>query len=285
MIPNLGIPNIKPHLSPSQLETYATCPERWRRRYIEHEKIPPGMAMIVGRVVHHGAGANMNQKKTTREDLPVKEVVDIVAAQFDAEVAGGYVLDAEESTRGPKAVIGATKDASVELAGYHMRVQAPDYQPLMTEERFRIELPMCSHDMVGVIDLATEFQGTHHVISDFKNSSKAKKQADVDSSIQLTTYAAAYQGLTGSPVAHVQLDTIVRKKKGPERNVVASLRGPRDFATLSARIDVTTKAIATGIFPPTHPGNWACSLKWCGYARTCAYFNAEHDRRETKEDE
>lgn len=42
------------HISYSQISTYLKCGEKYRRNYIEMEKLPPNAAMVVGSSIHYG---------------------------------------------------------------------------------------------------------------------------------------------------------------------------------------------------------------------------------------
>ena len=57
-------------ISPSQIDMFSRCGEQYRRRYIEKDRLPPGVAMIRGRGVHEGVAENMRQKRHTYCDLP-----------------------------------------------------------------------------------------------------------------------------------------------------------------------------------------------------------------------
>lgn len=261
----------KPHLSPTQLELFAKCPEAYRRRYILAERIPPGIAALKGTGVHRGAQHNMAQKRETREDLPVDQIVEAAVAAFEAETHGGYSMTPEETKIGRKKLIGTAKDDVVAMARVHAEQQAPDYQPVLVEELVRILLPNSPRDLLGVIDLTDE----RDRLVDFKTSGKKKTQNDADTSIQLTTYAVAFKAKTGRDPSEVRLDTITRSKNETARDVVRSTRGPADFAALAARINVVNASIDAGLFPPATPGAWWCSAKWCGYHSTCPYVNPQ----------
>ena len=260
----------KPHLSASQLETFCKCPEQWRRRYVEGEIMPPGIAAIKGKTLHAAAEGNFRQKIASYKDLPIEDFRELAAESFNAQVAGDYALSAEEERRGKRAVLGEAKDAAIAMAEFHGRRQAPDYQPAIVEERFRIALPG-SHDLVGVIDLADE----QDRVIDFKTSGKKKSQADADGSVQLTAYHVGHAALRGRPPFELRLDTLVQTKNGISRDVVTTSRGRSDLAALAARLNVISASINAGIFPPAPPGSWQCSAKWCGYFRSCRYVNSE----------
>ncbi len=268
----------KPHLSPSAIETFCRCPEQWRRRYIEKDIIPPGIAAHKGSGVHGGAKTNFTQKIETHRDLPVKDIIDASVAALEMRVEkDGVLYTDEESQRNPLAVIAEAKDDTARMARSHAETQAPEYQPVMVEQQVRILIPQASHDLLGYLDLLDD----EDRVTDFKTGKKRRSQDDADTSVQLTYYAAAAQSKLGRPVTQVRLDQLVSQKRGVVRNLVESERSAADFAALAARINAVLFAIKVGSFPPATPGAWWCSLKWCGYARTCPYFNAEREAKST----
>lgn len=268
----------KLYISNSQLEMFCRCPESYRRRYIEGERLPPGIAAVKGTAVHGGAAVNFTQKMETRQDLPVSDIVDAAVAAFEAETHGELAFTREETSRGIKAVIGDAKDAVADMATVHATEQAPDYQPVLVEAKVRIELPNAPRDLLGVIDLADE-QGR---VVDFKTSGKRKAQNEVDSSVQLTIYAAAHEAVTGTPTEEVRLDTLVQLKRGTERQVLTSTRNEHDFRALANRASAVMAAIDAGNFTPAIPGAWWCSAKWCGFWSSCKFVNPN---RKTSSDE
>lgn len=267
--------NEKPHMSPSQLETFCKCPEAWRRRYIEGEIIPPGIAALKGKGFHHGAENNMRQKVDSHVDLPVDDIVEMAVESFDAEVHGGYELTAEEESIGRKKVLAEAKDSLADFALAHAEWQAPDYQPILVEHPFRIVLPNATHDLVGVIDLTDD----QDRITDFKTGTKAKTQEDADSSVQLTTYAAAFKSITGRDPRELRLDMIVQTDYTTDRSVQTSQRGPDDFDALAQRVSAVITAVNAGIFTPATPTAWWCCPKFCGYHATCKFVSKRSQRK------
>ncbi|MBN2131275.1 MAG: PD-(D/E)XK nuclease family protein [Sedimentisphaerales bacterium] len=266
----------KPHISATQYTMWARCPEQYRRRYICGEVIPPGIALLQGSAFHVGAETNMRQKIESHEDLPAPEIVEAAAAGFEERVAGGYVLSDEESACGAKLVLGQAKDQLVALMWCHAAEQAPDYQPVAVEHTTRILFPHATHDMLAITDLRDD-RGR---VVDFKTAARKPPQADADTSVQLTIYAAAYQIETGQPPSEVRLD-VVTKTKTPKRHVLPSHRDRNDYAALLSRINTMLAAIAAlsghGIEPwPAAPvGAWWCCDKFCGFWRTCPHVNSE----------
>lgn len=263
----------KPHSSASQLLMYAKCPEQYRRRYIEKEVIPPGMALLTGTGVHCGAEENFSQKIESHEDLPADDIVAAAVAGFESRAeGGGYSLTADEASRGAGVVVGAAKDMTATLAKLHAETQAPDYQPKAVEHTTRIVFPDSPRDMLAITDLRDD----SGCVIDVKTAARKPSQSDVDKSTQLTIYAAAYHVDEGEPPANVCIDALT-KTKTPARHRINSTRTVRDYHTMIARFTETHRAIDAGYFPPGTPDGWWCCGKWCGYARTCKYYNPERE--------
>lgn len=262
--------NSRRHISASQLDTFCKCPEQWRRRYVENEIIPPGIALLKGKGVHKAAEVNFRQKIKSHEDLPPAELMAAADAAFTAEIAGGFLLTEEESAAGRENVLGTARDETVKMAEFHANEQAPDYQPLLVEQPFRVELPG-TRDLIGVIDMADD----KCRVTDLKTAKKSKTQADADGSVQLTCYEVGHRVLLGEPPRELRLDTIVQGKKGFSRNVVSTSRDAGDLDALANRINIVTQSIDAGLFPPAPPGAWWCGPKWCGYWTTCPYVNGQ----------
>jgi hypothetical protein len=270
----------KPHLSATQLEMYWRCPEQYRRRYMEGERIAPGVALLLGRAFHVGAETNFRQKIESHVDLPENDIVDATASAFDSEVAGGYALSESEMSTGASKVLGEAKDKAVLLASVYAEEQAPDYQPIAVEHTTRIVFPNATHDLLAVTDLRDDAGR----ITDLKTSGKKMAGNAADVSTQLTVYAAAYRIDTGEMPSEVRLD-ILTKTKTPARQVLVSERTAADFQALLNRVNATLSAINSGNFPPASPGAWSCSPKWCGYWATCPYVNNERiDSAQRKEE-
>ncbi len=258
----------KPHLSATQLDMFARCGEQWRRRYVEGDKIPPGIAMAKGGGLHQAAELNMRQKIDSHVDLPASQIVDAAVAGFESIVSAEDVwLTPDERERGKKFVVSETIDALADIAEVHAAEQAPDYQPVFVEQVVEIPVASADYDIKGVIDLADD----QDRLIDFKTAKRSKSQGDVDASTQLTIYAGAFRGLTGREPAEIRFDTIVQTKTKTSRQVVTTERDRGDFVALAARIQTVSKAIKAGVFLPAPAGAWQCSAAWCGFHSSCKY--------------
>jgi PD-(D/E)XK nuclease superfamily len=263
----------KPHVSYSQLNLFANCAEAYRRRYIENEIIPPGIAALRGRAVHVAAELNHRQKLTTGVDLPLQDLVDAAATGFDTAKREGYWLTPDEESEGADHALGHAKDRAVKLTGLYASAVAPAIQPAMVEERIRIVLPDSPADILGVLDVAT----TDGRIKDLKTAGRSKSQLDADTSLQLSVYALTYHAKTGQHAAGCDMEVLVDTAV-PKHQRLTTVRTRRDFEVLVARTNALLNARKAGIFPPANLGHWLCGPKYCGYFLTgCPYVNA--DRR------
>ncbi len=260
----------KPHISSTQLDMCFRCPEAYRRRYIEHEIIPPGIALLTGKSYHRAAEANNRQKIDSHADLPADQIVEVAVAGFEAELTGGYALTDDEVSIGAAKVLGDAKDTTAQLAGLYANEQAPDYQPVAVEHATRIVFPNATHDLLAITDLRDD----HDRVTDFKTAARSMPASAVLESTQLTIYAAAFQIEHQRPPAEVRLDVAV-KTKVPKRQLLKSERNQADFRALVHRVNEMLRTVEAGIFLPAPVGSWQCSPKWCGYWSTCRFVNSE----------
>jgi hypothetical protein len=256
----------KPYISPSQLGMFERCGEQYRRRYLEKEIIPPGIAMVKGTGVHGGAKGNFRQKIESHQDLPRKDIIEISVTTFEQSAEKGILLTEEEESIGYHKVVAQAKDGVVTLSGLYADEVAPEYQPVIVEDEQRVFIPSCDYDLKGYVDLVDESEN----IVDLKTGTKKKNEDEVHTSQQLTFYALLYKAKTGRLPASVRLETLVDKKK-PERQALIGYRTTEDLNTLVNRINVMMDGIKKGVFIPAQPTSWTCSHRWCGYFRTCRF--------------
>lgn len=272
----------RPHISPSQLETYFTCGERWRRRYLDGDIVAPGVAVHRGVFPHAAADANWKYKIVSGTDLPESRLLELGSEAFDASVRDqGYQLTRDEASIGARTVLGRAKDMGMRLTALFRRRLAPMIQPLLSEHTIRVPLPNSTHDIIGRLDLV-EVDDT---IRDLKTSEKAKSVVDLESDA-MNFYAAAYEYETGRMPKRVVIDNLIARKSGTDLVSLVGRKDLGDKAVLVNRINAMLKGVRAGVFLPATPGHWKCSPKWCGYWSTCPFVNAERrDAAERSQDE
>lgn len=259
-------PPKKTSVSYTRLNMYARCGEAYRRRYVEKDKIPPGVAQLRGVAFHTGAEINFRQKVETHKDLSVDEVMMATAAAFDGQIKSeGILLTDDEEARGKKKVIGEMKDRTVILARNFVKLVAPEYQPAQVETLQPIALDKDT-DLVVKIDLIDDKDN----VVDLKTTTRPKKQKDIDEDLQFDIYGLGFRALKGKDPASLRQEILLDGDK-KKRQTLSTTRNIGDYQRAVHRINAFLEGTKAGSFMPTNPGNWWCSKTWCGYHRTCPY--------------
>lgn len=242
------------------------CGEAFRRRYIENEAIPPGVAAIVGTATDKAVSKNLAHKMQVHELLTVEEIADVARDGLNNAWQGGVTLLPEEADAGIPAVKGAAVDKAVRLSTLHAREKAPEIEPTHIQRRWGIEIPGYPLDLVGTLDI----QEGAESIRDTKTTAKTPPEDAAAKSLQLTAYSLAVKVLDGQAPEKVKLDYLIDTKQ-PKTLTLEATRNSVDYRALLARIETLTLAIECGVFIPVSPDHWACCEKWCGFWRSCRY--------------
>ena len=260
------------HLSVSQLQMFQRCGEQWRRRYLEEEVIPPGIAARVGSGVHKAAEKNFRVKMRSGEDLPLDAFQDAAAEAYDEALSEG-VFFAPDELPGAKIAMARGKDDAVSLATLYRREVVPTIMPELVEEKITLELPGVPLPVVTVLDLYTADKS----LRDLKTSAKKWAEDKAHASPQPTAYREAVKAATGEYPADIRFDVLVRTKT-PTLQIIDTARTDEDTAVLIKQFNMMVAAINAGIFLPAEPDAWICSPKWCGYWFSCPYISNHRKR-------
>lgn len=255
-------------LSHSALEMLSKCGEMYRRRYIEREKVPPGIALLVGRSVDESVNGNLTAKMSEGELLPLEQVRQIARDTLVTEwEQQGVALSDDEKAKGEAAVRGEAIDKSVGLAELHAAKVAPVLEPTDVQAKFEIELEGYGAVLSGVVDVV---EGPTS-LRDTKTASKTPSEDTAYLSDQLTIYALAGRVLRGEIPARLHLDYLVDTKV-PKVVHLETTRTEADFRPVLNRVETALKVIEAGAFVPANPStSWWCSPRWCGFHATCPY--------------
>lgn len=257
--------NEKPQLHPSALEM--RCMEAFRRRYIEKEIIPPGVAMVIGTGTHRSVEKNLNNKITCGELLPVEAIRDHAVDGVNSAWNCGVKLNPEEVKKGIKTVKGEALDKAVRLSVLHHEKLAPELTPTHIERPWALELKGYPVDLAGRIDIQEGLIS----IRDTKTSGKTPADGVASKSLQLKAYSLAIKAYDHEYPDTVWLDYLVDLKIPKHKSYPAKLT-VEDYNVLLARVEILSMAMQKEIFLPVEPSHWCCDPKWCGYAETCRYY-------------
>jgi hypothetical protein len=253
------------HLSISQLGMFQRCGEQWRRRYLEGEVTPPGIAARVGTGVHKAAEINFKAKMQTGEDLFLDAVLDAAAEAYDQALAEG-VFFAPDEVSGAKIAMSQGKDDAVSLATLFRKQLAPAIQPRLVEHRMTLDIPGVALPVVMILDCYTE----DRKLRDLKTSGKKWTEDKAHTSPQPTIYREGIKEATGEYPDELLFDVLVNNKT-PVLQTIPTTRTEEDLQILVRQFGIMTASIQAGIFAPAQSDHWCCSAKFCGY-----YFSCEH---------
>ena len=254
------------HISISQINMFGRCAEQWRRRYLERDIFPPGIAAHVGSGVHFAAEVNYRPKIDTGEDQPLDVLTDAAAEKYEQKVRDGVFIPREQRASA-MSDIAKGKDRAVSLTRVYAGVIAPTMRPAYVEERVELEVDGLPVPFLGILDCL----GVDNHLSDLKTSSRKWNQSRADHELQPTLYQQLVKELTGAPPTAITFDILVAAKRLAAQRVLTT-RNDEDFAILIQRARLMIKQIDAGIFPPAQPGAWICSPKWCGYWWSCPHI-------------
>lgn len=242
-------------LSASSLATFMRCAKQWEYAYVYELKRPPSIRMILGNSAHAAEEVNFTQKITSKEDLPLDDVLDIFSTAFDSGVVEAESdLDAKESP-------GQAKDSGIATLSVYHETVAPGIEPLWVEHEGLVHVNDMPYSYT--IDLV-DTQGR---VRDHKYT-RRKPQGAGDYRLSMIGYAVGYRHETGQKEADVVVDYMVRTKE-PYHWPVAS-EGPvpdKAIEAFAGVLGMVNRALQEGIFLPTGLTNHACS--WCGYQDIC----------------
>jgi len=263
------------HVSMSQITMYCRCPAQYAFRYAEGLIVPPGIAAHVGSGVHAGAEHAMRYKSQHYKNASPDDVRDAAVAGFDTRLADDdALLTPDQEERGRENVVAESRDTVAALSHFWACAVQPEYQPESSEtveRQFRVPLNQLGIDLLGFIDLEDD----QHRVVDWKTGQRMR-QADADTSLQLTCYAFAYHYRVGHPPSAVRFDCVRPSSHDPTTRVVyESKRDMADYQPFLDRVAVVVRSIRSGLFPPCNPDTWCCCPTWCGYWSRCPYVNPE----------
>lgn len=251
----------------SGLSMLSKCGEQFRRRYVEGERIPPGVAVLIGSATDKAVTANLQNKMDHGELLPEEAVKAAARDCFVAAWDQGVTLDDDWGELGYKKAKAEGIDKSVTLAGLHWSEAAPFIKPTHVQREWVLDVDGLDElQLAGTIDI----QEGLDAIRDTKTKKKAPFADEAHQSIQLTSYALAVSAHDGAPPKRVVLDFLVHTKK-PQLVQLESKRTVSDFPHFLDRIAAAANVMKSGAFMPAPLDSWWCNPKYCGYHPTCRY--------------
>ena len=240
-------------LSFSRVDTYRTCPLKFRFSYIDHLPSLPAPALSWGSAIHAALEAWWDQK------LPQPPPVDVLlAALYDNWDDSGFDGMAREDK------LKWYRHAQDVLTRHHARY-SPSYTPAVAcEEWFELDLGD-SVEVVGSIDHVARTPSGGLGIVDWKTNRKAKPRHRVAESLQLAIYALAARQLWGQDPEWVALDFVV---PGVRVSV------PREEIDTEGALR-TIRGVADRIRAAAFDPSPSPLCGWCDFRAACPAFEGD----------
>lgn len=253
------------HISTSMLGLFCKCQEAFRRRYLEGEKLPPGITACIGSGMHMGAEHNHRQKMSSGYDLPVSDIQDAARDGYYKAISDGVFIPAGEEA-GARRALADGVDTAVSLAAAYARLVAPRIRPVAVEAKMHAAVEGFPVPLLGIIDVLDESGWC----PDLKSAGRKWPKGKAAGSMQPPVYRYLLK-VTRGIEAHMSFEVITRK--GEHQHIPVSVRD-EDLKPIVARAKGLLHALHSGVFLPAEPGHWMCSPKWCGYWWSCPHVPA-----------
>jgi putative RecB family exonuclease len=240
-------------LSYSSLNTYETCPAKYRFQYEERLPTAHSPALSFGDSLHRALHRFHDRPVPVAPALPqLQEFLD------DEWVSDGFRDPGEEAMY--------RDHAHQVLAAYH-RENAEDFRiPAALEFRFSIEVE--GVQVSGVIDRMDRIPGGGYEIIDYKTSRRLPPKSRVDQDLQLSVYYLAAREIWGIEPERLTLYFLLPGQR------MTTFRTPAHADELKRRIATVAERIEAGKFEPRQ--NPLCD--WCDFQDRCPLFRHRSER-------
>jgi RecB family exonuclease len=240
-------------LSYSSINTYETCPAKFKYQYEERLPTTASPALAFGDSLHRALHRFHDRPVPVAPSL--EELHDMLASEWVTE---GYRDPSEEGLY--------LDHARQVLAEYH-RVNADSFRiPAALEFRFTVEVE--GIELSGMIDRMDRIPGGGYEIVDYKTNRRLPPKAAVDRDLQLSLYYLAAREIWGIEPERLTLYFLLPGER------ITTFRTPADADELKRRIATIAERIAARKFEPRQ--NPLCD--WCDFQRVCPLYRHKYER-------
>ncbi|GBE16707.1 PD-(D/E)XK nuclease superfamily protein [bacterium BMS3Abin15] len=238
-------------ISYSALNTYQTCPLKYKFKEIDKIKEPKSKEAVFGSVIH----ATMKFIHTPGILSPtLEQALDYFSKNWNSEI---FKDEAEERA--------AFSQGVQIIQNYYQKNDPAKSNIVDLESRFEIEIGPDDnkHDVPGIIDRIDKTEDGYEVI-DYKTTKKMPSQEKVDNDLQLSIYLQGF--LKRYPKEAERLDKINVSLYYLKHGVKLSSQRTREQLQKSEQLFLDViKEIESGKFEPVVSP--LCG--WCGYQDRC----------------
>ena len=256
-------------ISYSSLNTYETCPLKYKYHDIDKIKEPKSKDQVFGTLIH----SVLHYYHTPALLAPnLEQALDFFAKRWNSEVFESELEERSAFTEG------------VKIIERYCRDNAPgDFTIVDLESRFSIEIGdevNGWHTISGIIDRIDKTEHGYEII-DYKTTKKMPSQEKVDNDLQLSIYLKAFLDRYPKEAEHLETITVslYYLKHGVK---LSSTRTREQLERIDQEFLAVIKSIEEGKFEPL----LSPLCDWCGYQKICPLWKhkfAENRQLETGE--
>jgi RecB family exonuclease len=240
-------------LSYSSINTYETCPAKFKFQYEDRVPQAPSPALSFGDSLHQALHLFHNRPVPVAPSL--EELQEMLEATWVSE---GFSGESEERTY---------RDHGRQVLAQYHRENAADYRiPVALEFRFQVQVEGVT--LSGIIDRMDRLPGGGYEIVDYKTNRRLPPQSRIDQDLQLSIYHLAAREVWGIEPERLTLYYLLPGQR------MSTTRSPADVDELRRRIGVVAERIEAGMFEARQ--NPLCD--WCDYQALCPLFRHQYER-------
>lgn len=218
--------------------------------------------MLLGGAIGAAVGANLQQKISSHQDLPLLDVLERYSGEWDERL---NVDEVDWAGARP----GEMKDRGILLTKTFQLTAAPHLQPVSVERKVEFQLAGAEWSVVGYIDYELE----DSTVVDLKVKAKSPTPAELASELDPTVYLAARRA-EGNPAPRFEYH-VLKKTAKPAAEIHVATRTDQELDRFLQRLALVSREIAwreeTGNWQGAPPGAWYCSQRSCGYWPSCRF--------------
>lgn len=256
-----GMPKPLRQVTPAKVETFDSCPRRFRYIYVDRPSPPRGAPWA-----HTGIGAAVHSALRGYWDVPPeRRGPDGVVADLRLMWPQAGFRDAAQSQR-------ALEISSDQVGRYVDEHLDPEDEPRGIERT--VGAPYVDLSISGRVDRVDEIEtddGRALVVVDYKTGRAQPTEDDARTSMQLAMYAVAAERTLRAPVERVELHHIPTSTiAGVDLSTETRHRQLRRAAYTADDIDRAKTDLAEGAAPDVaYPARPSLACGWCDFWAHC----------------
>ena len=234
-------------ISYSALNTFQTCPLKYKYSNIDKIKEPKSKEAVFGTLVH----STLNFIHTPSLVPPnIEQALDYFSKDWNSEIFEDELEERAAFSLGVSMI-----------QNYYKKNNPGDFNIVDLESRFQIEID--THVVSGIIDRIDKTEDGYEII-DYKTTKKMPSQEKVDNDLQLSVYLNAF--LARYPKEIENLDKITVSLYYLKHGVKLSSKRTKEQLDNTKKLFLEViQEIEKSSFPPNV--NPLCD--WCGFQKIC----------------